>query len=413
MRKRFLIPLVLFSIVASATKYSHAQSVQPPVDSGLEIHLLIDCSKSVWCPSDPKELKRCLAEILEQISLNFRPIGVNGDCVAIYFFADSLQKVKPLDAVGQQNWKQEDIEKFLDSSLVRPETPRFKRLNSNFSNFRVALDGVYNDIRKTPSKCAGLEQTKILLIVSDGINDPRNQINCNRNDIDFEVAPLLELEDNEIANRLSEFRSFLKTEIFMIQLPSDRKTPELLSYAHVASWNSLLPDCRFAAIRLESIGQEVSDAFIKMRSVVFKDICIRKRFLEYDKRNWITGEFEFVTPQLLVDKLEIAIKLVAIYDKNKKNIPIDEDMLSGEQRKELLVLDRIYSPRPKEVSRSTSVKLSFKLPNIGLYQQNSMAILEFDITPKSINTVRGKEYLAFSFKENCEQIKRLTTNLDR
>jgi len=393
MKHNILNILLLYTLVVSVAKYSFTQDNTRPLGSGLEIHLLIDCSKSVWRPGDPKELKKCLAEILKQVTMNLRSINYDGDCVAIYFFSDIILKVKELTPVGYLSWKREDIWKFLETTLINSDLPKANNLNLEYSNFRYALNEVYNCIKQS-SDISEVNQVKILIIISDGINDPQNKIPFNYDEILLEEAPLL--ESTAIAYKLSEFRNFLKTEICMVQLPYNRPDADHLSYAHAASWDSLLDGYRFTANKLESIEHIISDAFLKIRSIVFKDIYIKTNYLKYDKRNQIAGEFDFITPQLSINKIEITIKLTSIYDEQERLIPIEDVTLSGEQKKNLLVIDNIYS------NQTNKIKVAFKLPENILMKYNSIKFVTLDIAPKYINTSKGKEYLAFSFINDCK-----------
>ncbi|GEM_PF-6565221 len=396
--RRTLVLILVYGAIGGVFNNLYSQPATKLYGSGIEIHLLIDCSESVWQRGDPNELKKCFKQILAQVVSNIRPIEENGDRLAVYFFADRLKVGMPLQIVGHEDATQKAVSELLQSVLLQKDTPMVDGLSKTKSDLRTVLAEVYDKIEST-ALTTRVEQTKVVIIISDGIHDPKNEFKYNLTD--FKIAPLY--ESRRIAYKLSEFRNILKTQVCLLQLPYERPETDLLTYAHVASWDSLLGDYRFAANNLQGINYVVSEAFRKIRSIAFTDICIETNFLGLDKWNWISGELVFVTPKLSVDKLEVMIKLKAIYDKERNEIWNDEDIPPGETRKALFIMSQLNS------SRLNKTKILFKLPE-SFDEKKSMHYLKIEITPDYIETYHGKEYLSFKFKNKCERINSLTAN---
>jgi hypothetical protein len=123
MHKKTLALLLICGTIGGLRENSHSQNVTKSYGSGLEIHLLIDCSESVWQRGDPNELKKCFKQILAEVVSNIRPIEENGDCLAVYFFADRLKVGMPLKIVGHEDATQKAVSELLQSVLLQKATP--------------------------------------------------------------------------------------------------------------------------------------------------------------------------------------------------------------------------------------------------------------------------------------------------
>jgi len=392
MKRPILAFLVLYMVADFCAKPIYSQDTISLLNSGLQVHILIDCSKSLWASGDPEDLRRCQKQVLKEVVLSLRPSEDNGDCVAIYFFSDRLSEAMPLQRFGQDKAIPEKMLRLFDGCIKNSTSDATRNLSRKYTNLSTVLDQAY-DVLERASCPIGVQQTKVLLIISDGINDPNDTV--SRSNTELDVAPLRD-EDGRITKRLSEFKHLSKTEVFMIQLPYCRPEPDLLRYAHRESWYFLLRENRFAAANLQAITSTVAEAFRRMRSVAFKEICVQVDAMQYDKWKFISGDLEFWSINLPLPPIDIEIRLKAILDEHKNAVWNDEDVIDSGQRKRLLFLTRLSF-----TTRRQRIPVIFQLPD-EVKLEEACRFLVLDIIPKNVQTIHGKYYLSFSFRNACD-----------
>ena len=358
-----------------------AQIGEESYGSGLEVHLLVDVSRSIWPSTDGRDLKNILITCIQEVPDNLRPLENEGDKIAVYLFADRLEMLSPVRPVEDQKVVRESI----SSAMLRVNGTVNQKLDVNKTDFATALGSVYESIASEHETYS--HRTRIVLMVSDGINDPYGSLGSKGNIVDYENIPLI--ERNRISNKISDLRNLLNTNVCLLHLPYERVGPNQLKYAYEGSWDSLLNTCRFASKTLEGLQYAIKNAFLSMRSIVLKRIRIIDNLLKCDRWMTIRGRLRLRVPPIQLRLINIEFKVMEIQYEGM-SVPIDETSFESEERKGLLAFGKIYPSRTDTTTQD--VEVLFRIPR-SIREKERITGLTVDMLPHYINAGGSKEFL--------------------
>jgi hypothetical protein len=317
---------LFFLLVAlSWTAASYFQDDENTEGSGLDIFLMIDCSRSVSNELQNNHLPslaNCYDLILRAIINSLRDWHRSGDRVLLGAFSNACVRI------GDWVWIEEVTRKRLYQeviAVIQGQVPDIIILDRTRTDFVSALGRELSIVKTEFEQREGTfhvgNRTQVVIIITDGKNDPRGE---NRSDN-------IIIDRQAIESIISDFRnnSSGSVKVAMFQLPVNRGQNDnsSLVYHRPTDWKEILQGLHFTSESYSAVRDSVSSAFSTLRKLVSKNVCVSSRGFRIDRHNRLKGSLLFTVPELRWAKLPLRIKLDKIKLSDNQQIALEKELI--------------------------------------------------------------------------------------
>lgn len=326
----FSVILIFINFTTSCQAVSQDESVNGDiVGPGLDLFLLIDVSLSSF-PSNDSILSNYRINIIEEVIDNLRPIWSHGDRIGIYVFADDIIKILPtnksylLAGYGESEALKTDI---INNVRIYSNDNR-REINRTKTNIPKALNSIYEAIKKqsgNPNRSAQ-KRPPLILLVSDGVNDPLN---------DGKEAKNILNNENVIIARIIDVREALNAQVAMIHLPANYDSLGIFEYRVSDKWKRILGEKGLIApLNRETMAVEIERAFRYFRLFNPKQVIISADNPFFISRSdSLKGNIFFKVPELSVNCFRINLEIDSLIWKASHSQSIINLNLTDELKK--------------------------------------------------------------------------------
>jgi len=329
-----IIRSITITAISLSTVFAQSGSEE---GSGLEIYLLLDCSKSIW---QDKTLRIYHERVMDEIIQNLRNIDENGDCISITIFSNIPKPLEGnnllnLDYVGKHGKTKEKLQRLMvDIAEVEKEKiPNIKILDMTKTDFVSVLQNLIKtferDREQSPENLHKDKQPKIIIFVTDGIHDPKNENKAGQDTLSND-------DERAIRSFIRDLRDHFSVQTSMFQLPSQRLDNDSLVYSLNKEWKEILGELHFAPPTKNDMGHYMKDAFRSYRSIISEKVLVTSDGFKIDRRNVLKGTLVFDMPPIESDWVSIRIELENIifnkngeFDPQKLGLSKSEEELFG------------------------------------------------------------------------------------
>lgn len=362
--KVFTNILYLILFVFFAKNYAYCQI--DDFKRGLDVHLLIDCSRSVWSASDLTFLNDHKQFLLEQIISETNEHWKNSsDRIAISIFADNFEQIIDLEFVGHKEATKQNLINIIEN-IADGTQPEIKLLDINRTDIVNALKQQLEIIKAKHKKNYPLLRNEVLILITDGINDPKNEsIRC-----------INELIDKEKINYiLSDLKNIHNIRSVLFQLPLKRHKSDSLVYIFNEEWTEILDSSR-CTYKSSSLLKDITGVYFrKLRLLKKIGMFVTSNGFKINRFNELVGTLFLQIPYNEIQKLhpltkiEILVKLDKIFidDNYKCNI---QEYLNEKDQKSLTWEASLEFNTLTEVTISARLPKEINLPSSGAGKLN-------------------------------------------
>lgn len=365
--------------------------------SGLEIYLLFDCSRSMW---QDNTLRIYHERVMDKIIQNLRNIDENGDCISTAIFSNIPKPLEGknllnLDYVGRYGKTKDELQRLMiDIAEVREETiPNIRILDRTKTDFVSVLQNLIKtferDREQRPENLQRGKQPKIIILVTDGIHDPKNENKANQDTLSND-------DERAIRSFIRDLRDHFSVQTSMFQLPSQRLDNDSLVYSLNKEWKEILGELYFAPPVKNDMEYYVKDAFRSYRSIISEKVFVTSEGFKIDRHNVLKGTLVFDMPPIESDWVSIRIELEKIILNGAEEFDPQKLWLSKSEEERFGIWETIRSGTKTPVEIKIPISASVKRIPFG-----AKGCVKFNFMHPLFSLTEYNYYFSFVVSSEC------------
>jgi hypothetical protein len=232
-------------------------------------------------------------------------------------------------------------------------------------------------------------QPKIIIFVTDGIHDPKNENKAKQD-------TLSNADKRAIRSFIRDLRDHFSVQTSMFQLPSRRLDNDSLLYSLDKEWKEILGELHFAPPTKNDMEHYVKDAFRSYRSIISEKVIVTSDGFKIDRRNVLKGTLVFDMPPIKSDWVSIRIELEKIIFNGNEEFDPQKLGLSKSEEERFGIWKTISSGTKTHVEIEIPIPSSVKRISFG-----AKGCVKFNFMHPLFRSTEYNYYLSFVVSSEC------------